>query len=88
MPDIVRAKVTSKGQVTLPKPIRDALGLDDSSMVEFELTDGGALLTPVAGGFLARLGTVKPRRRPEDWGKVRAATSKQVGRKRAESDRS
>jgi antitoxin PrlF len=87
MSNVVRAKVTSKGQVTLPKPIRDALGLDYSSMVEFELTDGGALLTPVSGGFLERLGSVKPRRRPEDWGKVRAATAKQIGRKRAEPDR-
>lgn len=85
MPDTVRAKVTSKGQVTLPKPIRDALGLDDSSIVEFALTDGGALLTPVSGGFLGRFGSVKPRRRPEDWTKVRSATTQQIARKRGEA---
>jgi AbrB family looped-hinge helix DNA binding protein len=75
--------VTSKGQVTLPKQIRDALGLEESSVVEFELTEGGAILTPVEGGFLKRFGTVKPRRRPEDWAKVRAVTAKQVSRERA-----
>ena len=87
MSEIVRAKVTSKGQVTLPKAIREALGLDESSVVEFELIEGGALLTPAGGGFLGRFGTVKPRRRPEDWGRVRTATAKQVGRKAADVGR-
>ena len=87
MADAVRAKVTSKGQVTLPKAVRDALGLDASSIVEFRLTDGGALLTPVAGGFLSRFGTVKPRRRPEEWDRVRAETARQVGRRAARADR-
>ena len=87
MPDVVRARVTSKGQITLPKAIRDALGLDESSVVEFELTDGGAMLTPVAGGFLSRFGTVKPRRRPEDWNRVRSETAKKVGQRAARVDR-
>lgn len=38
------ATVTSKGQVTLPKAIRDALGLSPGSQVEFELEDGKVLL--------------------------------------------
>ncbi len=87
MSDVVRAKVTSKGQITLPKAIRDALGLEESSVVEFELTDGGALLTPARGGFLDRFGSVTPRRRPEHWGRVRAATAKQVGRDVADAGR-
>lgn len=32
--------VTSKGQVTLPKKLRDALGLKGGSEVEFELDSG------------------------------------------------
>ncbi|MDO8670517.1 MAG: AbrB/MazE/SpoVT family DNA-binding domain-containing protein [Dehalococcoidia bacterium] len=36
--------VTSKGQVTLPKQIRDALGIDPGSEVEFELEEGRAIL--------------------------------------------
>jgi len=34
-------KVTSKGQVTIPKPLRDHLGLDPGSSVEFELAGDG-----------------------------------------------
>lgn len=36
--------VTSKGQVTLPKKVRDALGLVPGSEVEFELREGQVLL--------------------------------------------
>lgn len=36
--------VTSKGQVTLPKKVRDALGLVPGSKVEFELREGQVLL--------------------------------------------
>lgn len=32
------ATVTSKGQITLPKPIRDALGVSVGSKVAFDLT--------------------------------------------------
>lgn len=86
MATTARAKVTSKGQITLPKAIRDALGLDESSTVEFTLTDGGAVMKP-ATGFLARYGTVKPLHRPEDWAKIRADTAKAVGRRAVERGR-
>ncbi len=36
--------VTSKGQVTLPKKVRDALGLVPGSEVEFEIRDGQVVL--------------------------------------------
>ena len=34
-------RVSPKGQVTVPKPVRDYLGLDAGSAVEFEVTDAG-----------------------------------------------
>ena len=40
--------VTSKGQVTIPKRVRDALGITAGSAVEFELRpEGEAVLVPV-----------------------------------------
>jgi antitoxin PrlF len=40
--------VTSKGQITIPKTVRAALGLDVGAKVEFLiLQDGDALLHPV-----------------------------------------
>ena len=39
------ARVSPKGQVTVPKPVRDYLGLDAGSAVEFEVTaDGDVVL--------------------------------------------
>jgi AbrB family looped-hinge helix DNA binding protein len=74
-----RAKVTSKGQITLPKAVREALGIDKASVVEFEVREGEAVMRP-ATGFLARFGTVRPRNRPEDWKQVRAETMAAVAR--------
>jgi len=40
--------VTSKGQVTIPKPVRDRLGIDAGSTVEFEMVlDGRVVLVKV-----------------------------------------
>jgi len=40
------AKVTSKGQVTIPSTIRDILKLEPGSTVMFKVTDKGVLLSP------------------------------------------
>ena len=40
-------RVTTKGQVTIPKPIRDHLGIGPGSEVEFVATDGGVQLIAV-----------------------------------------
>lgn len=43
--------VTSKGQVTIPKPVRDRLGIEPGSAVEFELApDGRVVLVKVEAG--------------------------------------
>ena len=43
--------VTSKGQVTIPKPIRDLLAIRRGDAVEFELAaDGRVVLVKVDGG--------------------------------------
>ena len=36
--------VTSKGQVTIPKRVRDRLAIEPGSRVEFELTPGGQVV--------------------------------------------
>ena len=40
-------RVTTKGQVTIPKQIRDHLGIGPGSEVEFVATDDGARLVAV-----------------------------------------
>lgn len=46
----MRTTVTSKGQVTIPKSIRDRLGIRPGSAIEFELTPDGRVVLFKAGG--------------------------------------
>jgi len=42
--------VTTKGQVTIPKPIRDRLGIVPGDAVTFELAPDGRIVLVKAGG--------------------------------------
>ena len=54
------ATVTSKGQITIPKRVRDQLGLKAGSKVEFVLVKGHAVLEPVgARGADALAGSLR-----------------------------
>jgi antitoxin PrlF len=52
------AKVTSKGQVTVPKIVRDALGIKDGDEVVFRVEGNRAVLARTPG-FLTLAGTIK-----------------------------
>ncbi|MEF2072833.1 AbrB/MazE/SpoVT family DNA-binding domain-containing protein [Consotaella aegiceratis] len=41
--------ISSKGQVTVPKPIRDALNLQEGDRLAFVLVDGAAVIQPRNG---------------------------------------
>ena len=43
---MVKSRISSKGQITLPKRIRDALGLAPGEEVVFELREGEVVLKP------------------------------------------
>jgi len=41
--------ITTKGQVTIPKPVRDRLNLKPGTAVDFELTDDGRVVLVKSG---------------------------------------
>jgi AbrB family looped-hinge helix DNA binding protein len=43
-------KVTSKGQVTIPKPVRDYLGIEPGTDVNFRRADDGHIIIEKADG--------------------------------------
>jgi AbrB family looped-hinge helix DNA binding protein len=53
----IAAKVTSKGQVTVPKVVRDALGIEECDEVVFRVEGNRAVLARTPD-FLALAGTV------------------------------
>ncbi len=66
--------MTRKGQVTIPKEIRDVLGLKEHDKIAFDLKDGEITMKPIRGSVLDLKGSVKPRRKPEDFDRVRIET--------------
>ena len=77
----VGATVTSKGQITLPKSVRDALGLKSGDRVLFRVHEHRAVLAKVPD-FLDLAGTMPPPpgKTGMAWPKVRAqAWRRQAG---------
>jgi len=67
------ARLSSKGQVTLPKPVRDALGLDEGDAVIFRVEGDRAVLARTPD--LLRLEASVPvpaARRGLPWDEVRS----------------
>jgi antitoxin PrlF len=71
----VSAKVTAKGQITLPKAVRDALGLRRGDEVVFRVESDRAILAKTPD-FLELAGTVPvpPSKRGTSWDEVRRRT--------------
>lgn len=46
------ATMTSKGQVTVPKAVRDKLGLKQGDTIVYTVTGGGVVLTPKSIDFV------------------------------------
>ena len=44
MRDKIRARLSTKSQTVIPKPVRDKLGVGPGDVVEFELRDGEVLI--------------------------------------------
>jgi AbrB family looped-hinge helix DNA binding protein len=61
---VATATVTSKGQITLPKAVRTALGLEPGHRVEFVETDAGFLVKPATRDIRSLKGILPKPRRP------------------------
>ena len=70
--------VTQKGQVTIPGELRKALKIKPRDRVAFELVDGTVRLHPVESPVLASYGAVKPKKRPEDFQRMRREIEEEV----------
>ena len=73
--------MTRKGQVTIPKVIRDRLGVKEGEKVFFVVRDEEVVLKVVKGTILDLKGSVRPSARPEDFGTIRQSVKQTVAKK-------
>lgn len=78
------AKVTSKGQITIPKPVRDALDLHEGDDVIFRVERSRAIIAKTPN-FLELAGSVAVPvdRRGTDWDEVLRRTRRARVRSRS-----
>lgn len=83
------AVITSKGQMTVPKAIRDSLALKPADRVVLVMEGDHAVLFPLRGTILDAVGSVKtPRGKgPMDFAKIRAHVRERVAKRTAERGR-
>ncbi len=78
---MLQSVVTSKGQTTIPKEIRELLKLKPKDRLYYLIEEGKVVLKPLHGDILELRGSVPPKRRPEDFEAIRSATRKAVVKK-------
>jgi len=75
------ATVTSKGQITIPKAVRDELGITEGDRVAFRvLEDGSVVVEPETVDLLELEGALKPKRKGVTLADMDAAIRNQKGR--------
>lgn len=79
----MQATITSKGQVTIPKPIRDRLHLESGDKVDFILEDDGGLrVAPVTASVTRLKGMVPKPEAPVSLEEMDAAVAAAAARER------
>ncbi len=67
------AKVTAKGQVTLPKGVREYLQLRPGMRVQFILRDGRLQIEPLSDDVMKWYGALRTERGPADLKEIEQA---------------
>lgn len=80
-----KTSITQKGQVTIPKKIREYLGLKIKNHVEFEIEKGQVIIKP-ATSLEANFGKIKPKMKPENFAKARKSFERGVAKEVSRED--
>ena len=78
---MLESTVTRKGQITIPKAIRDRLGVKEGDKVVFVLRGEEVVLKVIRGSILDLKGSVKPRAHPEDFEVIRKSVRRDVSKR-------
>lgn len=73
--------LTKKGQTTIPKNVRAALGLEPNDRILYVIEGAKVTLKPLKGNILDLRGSVPTKDKPLDFEKIRTETRKKIARK-------
>lgn len=82
----ITAKISSKGQITLPKEVRKLLDLQTGSVVVFEKEDDKVVIKP-AQTLKEFRGALKGKCKVVDFDEMRKKTKEHIGKKAAHRGR-
>jgi len=74
------AKVTSKGQITIPREVRDLLGIQTGSVILFEQEDERVVIHP-AKTIRDYKGYLKGKAKGIDFDRIRSTTKEAVAKR-------
>lgn len=74
-----KTRITQKGQVTIPKEIRDYLGLKARNRIEFKINRGQVFIHP-ADSLDKNFGIIKPKNSPENFSFIRKKMQKKLAK--------
>ena len=77
--------VTSKGQTTIPKKIREILAIKPNDKLFYIIEDNKVILKPIQGNILELKGCIRSNKNDSDFNKIRKETLKKVSKKIVES---
>jgi len=70
MMDEMTTTITTKGQVTIPAPLRRRFGIKPKDRVAFRVKNGEIVVSRVEATVEDAYGAVRPLRRPEDFERI------------------
>jgi len=68
---MIISTLTSKGQTTIPKSVRDALHLNTNDKIAYELHDDKFIIYPLAGDIASLRGSLKVSEKPANFKAIR-----------------
>lgn len=82
--DMIQSVLTQKSQITLPKRVREFLGLLPGDQVKFKIEGDTVQILPAHSKLEENYGRVNPHSRPENFRQLREDFEEGVGREARE----
>ncbi len=78
---MLQSILTKKGQTTIPKKIREFLGIKSRDKLLYLIEDNKVIIKPIRGNILELRGSITPKQEPENFNSIRSKMRKEIAQK-------